>query len=74
MLPKYLKDNNTNTTSIAMENIQIQSLEDKESSMLDTNSFCKDEKLSIIDPATWTDNNMTQQIRAEVVKFGREGF
>ncbi|XP_008187309.1 zinc finger MYM-type protein 1-like [Acyrthosiphon pisum] len=35
-----------------------------------TDSLCKEEKLSIIDPATWTDNNMTQHIRAEVVKFG----
>jgi len=48
----------TFSSSTTESNINF-SLEAKETNMLDTNSLCQDEKLSVIDPATWTDNNMT---------------
>ncbi|KAF0706211.1 zinc finger MYM-type protein 5-like, partial [Aphis craccivora] len=45
-------------------------LEDNETNRLDTNILCENRKLSMIDPATWTDDNMTQSIRTEIVKSG----
>jgi len=68
---EYLEISEVQTFSYSATETNISfSLEDKESNMLDTSCLCKDEKLSMIDRETWTDNNMTQHIRADVVKFG----
>lgn len=57
----------TFSSSATKSNISFY-LKDNVTNILDTNILCKHEKLSITDPATWTDCNMTQHIRTEVVQ------